>query len=53
MIGLFYHQPWSFVTPKLVYFYLDLKEAYLLYSNKMYQVMYYVIVENLHYHLYY
>jgi len=42
MIGLFYHRPWSSVTPKLVYFYL--KEAYLFYSNKMCQIMYYVIV---------
>jgi len=30
--------------PKLVYFHL--KEAYLLYSNKMYQIIYYVIVSN-------
>jgi len=37
MIGLFYHQPWSSLTPKLVYFYL--KEVGLLYSNKMYQIM--------------
>ena len=32
--------PWGKI--KSAYFYL--KEAYLLYSNKMYQIMYYVIV---------
>jgi len=40
--GLFSHRPWSSDTPKLVYFYL--KETYLFYSNKMYQIMHYVIV---------
>ena len=63
MAALFCRRPWSSVTPKLVYFYL--KEACLFYSNKMYQIMYYVIVskvlikwgvilhiENLYYHLF-
>ena len=63
MIDLFCHQPWSSVTPKLVYwsskkhvYFIPIKCIKLcimyLYQSINKMRCYYVIVENLYYHLY-